>query len=90
MSVLTFVLLVSEPTSTVGVVLSRTEPRSESVLYSNQYCVSAPFGVTLPFKVAALAVTLVALPVVAAGADGLAGPDVLKFKIAPLTVPNWF
>ena len=55
------------------------------VPYSKYQTVARPFGSTVPFNVAELVVTFVALPVAAAGAA-----DVAKIPSAPRLVPAPF
>ncbi len=71
----------------VCVVEPTMDPKSESVPYSNQYCVGAPSGSTLPLKVAVEVPIAVAPVVCAVGALGAAGPGVVKLAIEPVTVP---
>ena len=78
---------VPEPADCRAVVLLNTAPKSESVLYSNQYVVSSPLGFTRPFSVAVDVETPLADLVSAVGAPGEAGPLVVKLCVAPLTVP---
>jgi hypothetical protein len=55
------------------------------VPYSTYQVVGRPFGSTVPFSVADVAVTLDAVPVTAAGADA-----VVKIPSAPRLVPAAF
>jgi len=78
--------VVPEPRSCDGVVLA---PLNELLVpYRNQMCVSAPFGFTVPPRVAELVVTEVAEPEVAVGA--CAAAVVVKLTMAPLVVPELF
>ena len=84
------IVLDPAPAEVFPVELSNTEPNRESVLYSNQYAVSDLFGLTVPRSVAVEVLTSEAVLVVAEGAVAAGGPAVLKLRMVPLTVPNWF
>lgn len=75
--------LVPPPMDCIEVAL----PKLVVVPYLNHTSVDSPLGLTVPFNVAELDVTLVAEPVVAVGAEPVLPEVVVNVLFAPKVVP---